>query len=545
MTLRRFRRASCPPDAGLLAEVAHLSTELRLSRAPRICLSTAISSPAVTGLFRPTLLLPVNFRDTFTSREVGLVLRHELMHLKRGDLPLNALLCLLLALHWFNPLLWLAFFKVRLDREVACDAQVLQNDTNDRRREYGHALLKVETAFCPRGLSLGFVGIFQRGNALRSRIQSIANHHQPNPIMKSSITLCMVLLTFFGITRAQQPAAASASAFTIGQSAFREGDSIRITQVQRGDDFITVTADYELASADTARISLFITSKDKGRTKVEASQTKNIAKGKGSVVLHHPQMFEGLPHVSFYGTEDGKAFGGIYFGTSEEAQASKKMRLGYPQAAKSEAAAPKSPIQVKLDAIIFPKVQFSGATLEEAIEFFRVKSRAFDTSEPEVSKRGVNFILQGGSATEASISMDLKDVPLSDVVKYTADLAGMEYRIEENIVVFLPGSKDSTAKPPAPITGKAVELAKKYKLPQVHYSKATLKEAVEFIRIKVQGREDDSAKLNVIIKPGGNPTTQITLNLKDISAWEALRYIAELSNHTIAADDHSIILTPR
>lgn len=545
MTLRRFRRASCLPDDGLLVEVAQLSTELRLSRAPRVYLSPAISSPAVTGLFRPTLLLPVGFRDTFTPRETSLVLKHELMHLKRGDLPINALLCLLMALHWFNPLLWLAFFKARLDREAACDAQVLQNDTNDRRREYGHALLKVETAFCPRGLSLGFVGIFQRGSALRSRIQAIANHRQPHHIMKSIITLCMVILTFFGITKAQQPGVVPGSTFSIGQSAFRQGDSINISQVQRGADFMTVTADYELASADTARISLFITSKDKGRTKVEASQTKTIAKGKGSVVLHHPQMYAGLPHVSFYSTEDGKAFGGIYFGTSEEAQASKELRLGYPQVAKNKAAAPKSPIWAKLDAIIFPKVQFSGATLDEALAFLKAKSRMLDTSEPNEAKRGVNFILQNASASTALISMDLKNVPLSKVVKYTADLAGLEYRIEENAVIFLSRSKGTTVQPATPVSGKAVELAKKYILPQVQFSKATIEEAVEFLRVYPRDREGaPSPWINFLLKPGGNPNTQITLDLKDVSLWEAVRYIAELSNHTLSADDHTIILTP-
>ncbi len=545
ITLHRFKRSCQPVSEELSATLAQIAREVCLRHVPRVWIAPTIRSPAVTCLLRPTLLLPMHLDHAFTPVEIRLILKHELMHLKRHDLSLNALLCLLMALHWFNPLLWLAFFKVRFDREAACDAQVLQNDTNDRRREYGHALLKVETAFCPRGLSLGFVGIFQRGNALRSRIQSIANPSQPHHIMKSIITLCMVLLTFFGITKAQQPADAPGSTFSIGQSAFRQGDSIRISQVQRGADFMTVTADYELASDDTARISLFITSMDKGKTKVEASQTKTIAKGKGSVVLHHPQMYEGLPHVSFYSTEDGKAFGGIYFGTSEEAQASRELRLGYPRAMKSEASAPKSPIQAKLDAIIFPKVQFSEATLEEALAFLRAKSRLLDASEPNEAKRGVNFILQGAPASTALISMDLKNVPLSQVVKYTADLADLEYRIEENAVVFLSRSKDAAVKPATPIQGKAVELAKKHILPQVHFSGATLEEAVEFLRANHRDREEAPTPwINFILKPGGNPKTQITLDLKDVSLWEAVRYIAELSNHTLSADDHSIILTP-
>jgi len=205
LTLRRFKQARQPASEALLAAVAQISHEIHLRRVPRVVIAATVGSPAVTGLLRPTLLLPAEFDREFTPAEARLVLKHELMHLKRGDLPLNALMCVLMALHWFNPLLWIAFFKIRADREAACDAQVLQDAPNDRRIAYGHALLKVETAFCPSGFSLGFVGIFQRGFALRARIQSIAAHRAPHPAMKAVMTACIMLMTFFGITRAQQP----------------------------------------------------------------------------------------------------------------------------------------------------------------------------------------------------------------------------------------------------------------------------------------------------------------------------------------------------
>jgi len=64
-----------------------------------------VRTPAVTGLLHPMLLLPVHIEETLTIRELQFVLRHELTRIKRGDLPLHALLCLLLALHWFNPML--------------------------------------------------------------------------------------------------------------------------------------------------------------------------------------------------------------------------------------------------------------------------------------------------------------------------------------------------------------------------------------------------------------------------------------------------------
>jgi beta-lactamase regulating signal transducer with metallopeptidase domain len=143
LTLRRFKQARHPASDELLAALSKIAGEIHLRHVPRVLIASSISSPAVTGLLRPTLLLPAEFDREFTPAEARLVLKHELMHLKRGDLPLNALMCVLMALHWFNPLLWVAFFKIRADREAACDAQVLHNASDGHRIEYGHALLKV------------------------------------------------------------------------------------------------------------------------------------------------------------------------------------------------------------------------------------------------------------------------------------------------------------------------------------------------------------------------------------------------------------------
>ncbi len=204
-TLSRIKRSQVPASAALLHEVTALARELGLRRTPRVWMASEIRSPAVIGLRHPTLLLPAHFERTLTAMETRFVLRHELTHIKRGDLPLNALLCLLLSLHWFNPLLWLAFLKARLDREAACDAQVLAREQQPARVAYGHTLLKVENAFSHHELSLGFVGIFQRGIALRSRIQSIATHPSQHLLMKTTLSLCILLLTFLGSTKAAPP----------------------------------------------------------------------------------------------------------------------------------------------------------------------------------------------------------------------------------------------------------------------------------------------------------------------------------------------------
>lgn len=201
-TLTRARRTREAISEDLANRIDEVTQEVGLRQKPRLLMSARIQSPAVTGLLRPLLLLPPGFDRDFTAEEKRLILHHELMHLKRGDLPLNTLLCVLMALHWFNPLLWLAFLKVRADREAACDAQVLENATPQRRSAYGHALLKIESAFAPLRLSLGFIGILQRHASLRARIRSIAAPARTRPFTGLVVTACMLVMTFLGVTRA-------------------------------------------------------------------------------------------------------------------------------------------------------------------------------------------------------------------------------------------------------------------------------------------------------------------------------------------------------
>ena len=206
LIMRRIRRQAVSAGDSLTAQVQSISAAIRLRRAPLVRLSPRVGSPAVAGLWRPVLLLPADFETTFSSSEAKLVLKHELMHLKRFDLPVNALLCVLQALHWFNPLLWFAAARARQDRESACDAQVLASDEGDCRSDYGHALLKVQTAYCPRGFSLGFVGIFASRAAVRERIEAIASYRRVHPLMSWLVTLMIGALGLVGATRAQSEA---------------------------------------------------------------------------------------------------------------------------------------------------------------------------------------------------------------------------------------------------------------------------------------------------------------------------------------------------
>jgi general secretion pathway protein D len=95
--------------------------------------------------------------------------------------------------------------------------------------------------------------------------------------------------------------------------------------------------------------------------------------------------------------------------------------------------------------IVFPQVQFSGASIEEAVEFLRVKSRDLDVFETDPARKGVNIILKPGeSAPTASISLDLKDVPMQEALRYVTELAGMKYKVEPFAVLIVPVTETTT-----------------------------------------------------------------------------------------------------
>ena len=546
-TLRRFQRTRCVLSNESAAWIEQTAREVGLKHPPRVWRSSAITSPAITGLLRPVLLLPADFEQAFTAHEARLILRHELTHVKRGDLPLNALLCLVMTLHWFNPLLWLAFYKVRLDREAACDAQVLENASPQRRAEYGHALLKAETTFTPLQFSLGFVGPFQPGAALRSRIQSIIHPPTSHPTMKLITLASIGLLTFLGITRAVEPSN------VIGKTEFRPGDSIRIINVRRGENVenvLTVTAEYELASEPEAIILLSITrTKGDGFSKSAASQSKTISKGKGTVTLHSPDVREGMPHVSFYPSKGGDGFGGIYFGTAAEAAASLAMKWRMTKASSV------SPLQAKLDSIVIPRVKFENATLKQAVQYLVKKSVELDITTKDPAQRGVNIMLKSPSGTNGTtLSLDLSQISLGNVLKSIAELQGMHLQVEKTSVLLTSPQllEDEQAQTPSAILSspgkvmveKKPAAAAEILLPSVQFQDATLEEAVEYVRIKSQQLDPAKQGLNILVKPGANAQARITLELKNVPAYEALRYTAELAGCRLVIDGKVMVIEP-
>jgi len=113
---------------------------LSVSRLPRLLTSHRVPMPVVCGVFKPAIVIPAEACD-WTDRRRRAVLCHELAHIRRLDLPANLVGRLACALHWFNPLVWVAARQLRAESERACDDFVLGVGT--RPSEYADHLLQI------------------------------------------------------------------------------------------------------------------------------------------------------------------------------------------------------------------------------------------------------------------------------------------------------------------------------------------------------------------------------------------------------------------
>ncbi|MDU7477437.1 MAG: M56 family metallopeptidase [Paenibacillus macerans] len=101
------------------------------------------SGPALHGLRSPKILLPATIVDQFSANEIKYIFLHELVHHKRKDIAVNWVMTALLILHWFNPVLWYAYRKMREDQELSCDAQAVSYIGPDEAKQYGHTVIKL------------------------------------------------------------------------------------------------------------------------------------------------------------------------------------------------------------------------------------------------------------------------------------------------------------------------------------------------------------------------------------------------------------------
>ncbi len=155
-----------------------------------IWIGDRVASPFILGMFRPRIYLSSSAEES----RMGYMLAHEQAHIRRGDHWWKLLGYLLLAVHWFNPLSWIAYILLSRDMELACDEKVIRGLDEAEKKSYLFALLDCSTQrrmvlACPP--AFGEVGVKQRVNA-------VLDYKKPGFwVVLVSVFVCLIVAVCF------------------------------------------------------------------------------------------------------------------------------------------------------------------------------------------------------------------------------------------------------------------------------------------------------------------------------------------------------------
>lgn len=217
----RYITAGAEPvsDIALLEELSAIAAQMGATGSVELSVNPLLSSPTLTGVFRPCIILP----GAEVSREdFRYIVIHELTHCKRWDIFYKWLVQFVVCLHWFNPLVHLMGREVNNACEFSCDEAVLEKTGYENARDYGKTLLNTMAAVGKYRESSAAVTLSANKALLKERLGAIMSCGEKSGavrILTVVLTICIILGTVFvGIrpTPADAAEASEAEKTTVG-----------------------------------------------------------------------------------------------------------------------------------------------------------------------------------------------------------------------------------------------------------------------------------------------------------------------------------------
>lgn len=239
------------------ALISYLLLKRRISTATllreNIKQSESVQSPFVLGLFRPVIYLPYNIVD----EDLTYVIDHEKAHIQRKDHWWKPTGFVILAIYWFNPLLWIAYILLCRDIEAACDEKVIHEMEKDDRRAYSAALLHCSVhrrtmAVCP--LAFGEIGV-------KSRIKNVMEYQKPARwvVMLAITATVAVVLCLMTVPKSNLSSVTPAPPMDSGATIYIEGTS---SSAQSASSLLT-DEDFDRTETSSQRVVTTVGSHDR------------------------------------------------------------------------------------------------------------------------------------------------------------------------------------------------------------------------------------------------------------------------------------------
>lgn len=160
----------------------------RLNIKSAFYISTDINSPLSFGIIKPKVILP---HIKLSNKQLEHIVMHELVHHKHKDILINLILCILNALYWFNPFIYIAFNRIRLDMEIYCDYKAIKYIGNNI--DYGNTVISLTAQTCRFKTASYMSG---RKRELKNRIIKIADFNKKySSFYKRTVISLLVIIS--------------------------------------------------------------------------------------------------------------------------------------------------------------------------------------------------------------------------------------------------------------------------------------------------------------------------------------------------------------
>lgn len=182
-----------------------IGAKIKLTKKVTIIQSAYTDVPMVYGWLRPCVVLPPKLRQSVSPEKMLYILTHELMHIKRHDALLNYLWLMARALHWYNPLVWVAYSRYQSDVELACDDGVMRYLDKDQCYTYSQSLIDVLKLSKGYALPSIPIALCKDSKNIKRRVTNILNHTRKFRRCMLVIVMTMFVAMTAGFTTACTP----------------------------------------------------------------------------------------------------------------------------------------------------------------------------------------------------------------------------------------------------------------------------------------------------------------------------------------------------
>ncbi|MBE9918223.1 M56 family metallopeptidase [Paenibacillus donghaensis] len=167
LALRAGRSIDTPFLSAVFQDMKQL---FGIKRKVRFVASEQIPGPAVVGFREPAIVIAPSLLVTLQKDQLQYILAHEFSHIQRRDVAVNWMMHIILILHWFNPLIWLAARKARQAQEMACDACALDRMRPQQKNAYGQTIIHVLEHLSVSHYQPGLAGLSATHKEMKRRL---------------------------------------------------------------------------------------------------------------------------------------------------------------------------------------------------------------------------------------------------------------------------------------------------------------------------------------------------------------------------------------